>query len=167
MSIHLRFEMDMLAFAGCFDIFNPKEQEILKKYRKENFAPKKLVYEERRALGKCPLTPEEGLQWTTWFASSLIFLYLHMMALATLPTISLDTAPIMASGPQLDRIGKHKRTPPESFYTNSWPECFCQTSPKNPADECPPDNVLEILDSQLSEVMDGLESNSTIPVAEG
>ncbi|KAM1217223.1 hypothetical protein TB2_013206 [Malus domestica] len=38
MSIHLRFEMDMLAFAGCFDIFNPKEQEILKKYRKENFA---------------------------------------------------------------------------------------------------------------------------------
>ncbi|CAN6552468.1 unnamed protein product [Malus baccata var. baccata] len=59
MSIHLRFEMDMLAFAGCFDIFNPKEQEILKKYRKENFAPKKLVYEERRAIGKCPLTPEE------------------------------------------------------------------------------------------------------------
>ncbi|KAB2600437.1 hypothetical protein D8674_010708 [Pyrus ussuriensis x Pyrus communis] len=49
MSIHLRFEMDMLAFA----------QEILKKFRKENFAPKKLVYEERRAIGKCPLTPEE------------------------------------------------------------------------------------------------------------
>ncbi|TQD81332.1 hypothetical protein C1H46_033115 [Malus baccata] len=63
--------------------------------------------------------------------------------------------------------GPHKRTPPESFYTNSWPECFCQTSPKNPADKCPPDNVLEILDSQLSEVMDGLESNSTISVAEG
>ncbi|KAM2890020.1 hypothetical protein FF1_013578 [Malus domestica] len=62
MSIHLRFEMDMLAFAGCFDIFNPKEQEILKKYRKENFAPKKLVYEERRALGKCPLTPEEYME---------------------------------------------------------------------------------------------------------
>ncbi|KAM1405001.1 hypothetical protein ACFX2I_013435 [Malus domestica] len=166
MSIHLRFEMDMLAFAGCFDIFNPKEQEILKKYRKENFAPKKLVYEERRALGKCPLTPEEVI---LSFLSAMRFnnstrIYL---AAATLPTISLDTAPIMASGPQLDRIGKHKRTPPESFYTNSWPECFCQTSPKNPADECPPDNVLEILDSQLSEVMDGLESNSTIPVAEG
>lgn len=29
------------------------------KYRKENFAEKKLVYSERRAIGKCPLTPEE------------------------------------------------------------------------------------------------------------
>ncbi|RID49003.1 hypothetical protein BRARA_I05474 [Brassica rapa] len=59
MSIHLRFEMDMLAFAGCFDIFNPEEQKILKKYRKENFAEKRLIYNERRAIGKCPLTPEE------------------------------------------------------------------------------------------------------------
>ncbi|KAM1944835.1 hypothetical protein ACFX15_013026 [Malus domestica] len=180
MSIHLRFEMDMLAFAGCFDIFNPKEQEILKKYRKENFAPKKLVYEERRALGKCPLTPEEYMEpinikdYYLALHRQLILSAMRFnnstriyLAAATLPTISLDTAPIMASGPQLDRIGKHKRTPPESFYTNSWPECFCQTSPKNPADKCPPDNVLEILDSQLSEVMDGLESNSTISVAEG
>uniref|UniRef100_A0A5B6ZAK2 O-fucosyltransferase family protein n=1 Tax=Davidia involucrata TaxID=16924 RepID=A0A5B6ZAK2_DAVIN len=59
MAIHLRFEMDMLAFAGCLDIFTPEEQLILKKYRKENFAEKKLVYSERRAIGKCPLTPEE------------------------------------------------------------------------------------------------------------
>lgn len=43
----------------CLDIFNPKEQGILKKYRKENFAPKVLNYGERRAIGKCPLTPEE------------------------------------------------------------------------------------------------------------
>lgn len=43
----------------CFDIFSPEEQKILKKYRNENFAPKKLVYSERRAIGKCPLTPEE------------------------------------------------------------------------------------------------------------
>lgn len=43
----------------CFDIFTPAEQKILKKYREENFAPKKLVYNERRAIGKCPLTPEE------------------------------------------------------------------------------------------------------------
>ncbi|XWS13405.1 hypothetical protein CRYUN_Cryun36dG0034500 [Craigia yunnanensis] len=34
--------------------------------------------------------------------------------------------------------GPHKRVPPESFYTNSWAECFCQVSPKNPADKCPP-----------------------------
>lgn len=43
----------------CFDIFTPEEQKILKKYREENFAPKRLVYNERRAIGKCPLTPEE------------------------------------------------------------------------------------------------------------
>ncbi|VAI05176.1 unnamed protein product [Triticum turgidum subsp. durum] len=59
MSIHLRFEMDMLAFAGCIDIFTPQEQKILIKYRKENFAEKELVYRERRLIGKCPLTPEE------------------------------------------------------------------------------------------------------------
>lgn len=46
--------------------------------------------------------------------------------------------------------GPHKRVPPESFYTNSWPECFCQVSAANTADKCPPDNVLDILDSQLT-----------------
>lgn len=45
--------------------------------------------------------------------------------------------------------GPHKRVPPESFYTNSWPECFCQISAQNPTDECPPDNVLDILNSRL------------------
>lgn len=43
----------------------------------------------------------------------------------------------------------HKRVPPESFYTNSWPECFCQTSAENPADKCPPNDVLEVLNNQL------------------
>lgn len=43
----------------CYDIFNPEEQRILKKYRKENFKEKDLKYSERRAIGKCPLTPEE------------------------------------------------------------------------------------------------------------
>jgi hypothetical protein len=43
----------------CFDIFSPAEQKILKKYRMENFAKKTLIYKERRAIGKCPLTPEE------------------------------------------------------------------------------------------------------------
>lgn len=43
----------------------------------------------------------------------------------------------------------HKRVPPESFYTNSWPECFCQMNPVNPSDKCPPENILEILESQL------------------
>lgn len=67
--------------------------------------------------------------------------------------------------------GPHKRVPPESFYTNSWPECFCQMSPKNPADKCPPENVLEILNNRLeSEMGNGFEStttsNLTVPTEE-
>ncbi|MBA0636732.1 hypothetical protein Godav_029600 [Gossypium davidsonii] len=62
--------------------------------------------------------------------------------------------------------GPHKRVPPESFYTNSWPECFCQMSPSKPADKCPPDNVLEILESQLENEVNrdleaSMETNST------
>lgn len=45
--------------------------------------------------------------------------------------------------------GPHKRLSPESFYTNSWPECFCQVSPENPGDKCPSDNVIDDLNSQL------------------
>ncbi|KAL0884408.1 hypothetical protein Bca101_008389 [Brassica carinata] len=33
--------------------------------------------------------------------------------------------------------GPHKRVSPESFYTNSWPECFCQVNPKKASDRCP------------------------------
>ncbi|OAY81498.1 Uncharacterized protein ACMD2_18107 [Ananas comosus] len=54
--------------------------------------------------------------------------------------------------------GPHKRVRPESFYTNSWPECFCQQESKNPKDKCPPENVVEVLDSQLqSEESEGSE----------
>lgn len=67
--------------------------------------------------------------------------------------------------------GPHKRVPPESFYTNSWPECFCQTSPRHPADKCPPEDVLQILSSQLgSEETNDLEPltslNLTVSEAE-
>ncbi|XP_039009041.1 O-fucosyltransferase 1-like [Hibiscus syriacus] len=242
MSIHLRFEMDMLAFAGCFDIFNPEEQSILKKYRKENFADKRLVYKERRAIGKCPLTPEEvglilramGFDNSTRiylaagelfggerfmkpfrdlfprlenhtsvdsseelvtntrgllgsavdymvcllsdifmptydgpsnFANNLLGHRLYYGFRTTIRPDRKGLAPIFidrengrtAGFKQSVRHvmlktnfgGPHKRVPPESFYTNSWPECFCQVSPKNPADKCPPDNVLEILDNRL------------------
>ncbi|XP_022761884.1 uncharacterized protein At1g04910-like [Durio zibethinus] len=252
MSIHLRFEMDMLAFAGCFDIFNPEEQSILKKYRKENFAEKRLVYEERRAIGKCPLTPEEvGLVLHAMGFDNSTRIYLAAGELfggerfmkpfrALFPRLenhsSVDSSEELATNSQgllgsavdymvcllsdifmptydgpsnfannllghrlyygfrttirpdrkglapifIDRengrtagfeqavrrvmlktnFGRpHKRVPPESFYTNSWPECFCQVSPKNPADKCPPDNVLEMLDSRLeNEVTSDLEA---------
>nr|CAB3489787.1 unnamed protein product [Digitaria exilis] len=45
--------------------------------------------------------------------------------------------------------GPHKRIHPESFYTNSWPECFCQTDARNRADRCPPDNINDVLESQF------------------
>ncbi|XP_042055038.1 O-fucosyltransferase 1-like [Salvia splendens] len=243
MAIHLRFEMDMLSFAGCFDIFTPEEQKVLKKYREENFAPKKLVYSERRAIGKCPLTPEEvGLILRSMGFDNSTRIYLAAGELfggdrfmkpfrSLFPRlenhISLDTSGELGKnsrglvGSAVDYMvcllsdifmptydgpsnfannllghrlyygfrtniipdrkalapifierekghtagfeesvrramqntnfgGPHKRVQPESFYTNSWPECFCQMSAVNPADRCPPDNVLDILDSQLT-----------------
>ncbi|CAN1146866.1 O-fucosyltransferase 1 [Linum perenne] len=242
MAIHLRFEMDMLAFAGCFDIFSPKEQAILKKYREENFAKKKLVYNERRAIGKCPLTPEEvGLILRAMGFDNSTRLYLAAGELfggerfmnpfrSLFPRLenhsSVDASEELATNTQgllgsavdymvclladifmptydgpsnfannllghrlyygfrttirpdrkalaqvfIDREkgkkagfeeavrrvmlktnfgGPHKRISPESFYTNSWPECFCQAEAQNPADKCPPNSVLQTLNNQL------------------
>uniref|UniRef100_A0A5B7AKM7 O-fucosyltransferase family protein n=2 Tax=Davidia involucrata TaxID=16924 RepID=A0A5B7AKM7_DAVIN len=256
MAIHLRFEMDMLAFAGCLDIFTPEEQNILKKYRKENFAEKKLVYSERRAIGKCPLTPEEvglilravGFDNSTRiylaagelfggerfmkpfrsmfprlenhstvnpadelaentqgllgsavdymvcllsdifmptydgpsnFANNLLGHRLYYGFRTTLRPDRKALAPIFIDRENgrtagfeeaVRRVmlktnfgGPHKRVSPESFYTNSWPECFCQTSPLNPADRCPPENVLEILDNRLEGEATS-DSNSLIPL---
>ncbi|XP_073284224.1 O-fucosyltransferase 1 isoform X2 [Primulina huaijiensis] len=255
MAIHLRFEMDMLAFAGCFDIFTAEEQNFLKKYRNENFAPKKLIYGERRAIGKCPLTPEEvGLvlramgfdnSTTIYIASGDLFggerfmkpfrsLFPRLENHKTVDStgeLAKNTNGILGSavdymvcllsdifmptydGPSnfannllghrlyygfrtniqpdrkslapifIDREkgrvagfeedvrrvmqntnfgGPHKRISPESFYTNSWPECFCRIPATNPADKCPPDNVVDILDSQLTTgVVDDTKSVST------
>ncbi|KAL5206255.1 hypothetical protein ABZP36_034464 [Zizania latifolia] len=241
MSIHLRFEMDMLAFAGCIDIFTPEEQKILIKYRKENFAEKKLVYKERRLIGKCPLTPEEvglilraigfansthiylasgeifggdrfmtpfrtmfprldnhssvgpekleenarGLAGSAVdymvcllsdifvptydgpsnFANNLMGHRLYYGFRTTITPNRRSLAPIFMDREEghvtgfEDRVrqvmfkthfgGPHKRIHPESFYTNSWPECFCHMNPKNPAGKCPPDDVSEVLDGQL------------------
>ncbi|CAI9271364.1 unnamed protein product [Lactuca saligna] len=229
MSIHLRFEMDMLSFAGCFDIFSPEEQKILKKYRGENFAEKKLIYSERRAIGKCPLTPEEvGLILRAMGFNSSTRIYLAAGELfggerfmnpfrSIFPLLenhtSVDPTTDLKSNAQgligsavdymvcllsdifmptydgpsnfannllghrlylgfrtairpdrkglapvfIDREkgrvdgfeeavrlvmmrtsfgGPHKRVSPESFYTNSWPECFCQKLGVNPAHRC-------------------------------
>ncbi|KAM0939027.1 putative GDP-fucose protein O-fucosyltransferase [Dioscorea sansibarensis] len=256
MAIHLRFEMDMLAFAGCVDIFTPEEQKILIKYRKANFAEKDLVYRERRLIGKCPLTPEEvglilramGFNNSTriYLAAGELFggdrfmnpfrkmfprLENHSSMLETSEKLEENSRGLVGSavdymvcllsdifmptydGPSnfannlmghrlyygfrttiqpnrkalapifMDREegrtanfeeriqkvmlngqfgGPHKRVRPESFYTNSWPECFCQMTPKNLADQCPAGNVLELLDSQLQkEANDGSKSSTT------
>lgn len=63
--------------------------------------------------------------------------------------------------------GPHKRVRPESFYTNSWPECFCQISPKNPADKCPPNNTMEVLESQLQNEGDDSESGILTDKSDG
>ncbi|KAM3268169.1 O-fucosyltransferase 1 isoform X1 [Capsicum chacoense] len=242
MTIHLRFEMDMLAFAGCFDIFSPEEQKILKKYRQENFAEKRLVYDERRAIGKCPLTPEEvglilramGFDNSTRiylaagdlfggerfmkpfrsmfprlenhstvdttgelgkntmgllgsavdymvcllsdifmptydgpsnFANNLLGHRLYYRFRTTIRPDRKALAPIFINRENGQTAGfeeavrramlktnfggPHKRVSPESFYTNSWPECFCKKSAVNPADKCPSDDVLATLNSQL------------------
>lgn len=263
MAIHLRFEKDMLAFAGCFDIFSPKEQQELTEYRKQNFKPKKLNYRERRAMGKCPLTPEEvglilramGFDNSTriYLAAGDLFGGEHFMrpfrslfprlenhsTVDTSGQLAKNTKGLLGSavdymvclladifittydGPSnfannllghrlyygfrtvirpdrkalapifIDREeghtvgfedavrrvmmktsfgGPHKRISPESFYTNSWPECFCQMSAKSPADRCPPENNMEILHSRLES--EGLsdfsssQSNSTMSAAD-
>ncbi|KAI9402713.1 hypothetical protein POPTR_001G316800v4 [Populus trichocarpa] len=263
MAIHLRFEMDMLAFAGCFDIFSPAEQKILKKYRMENFAKKTLIYKERRAIGKCPLAPEEvglllramGFNNSTrmYLAAGELFGGEHFMKpfRALFPHLenhsSVDSSEELAAnargliGSAVDYMvclladifmptydgpsnfannllghrlyygfrtnirpdrkglapvftareegqtagfeeavrrvmlktnfgGPHKRISPESFYTNSWPECFCQMETRNPDDKCPSENVMQILHSQLeSENMDSEiynQSDSVVSLAE-
>ncbi|KMZ68152.1 Peptide-O-fucosyltransferase [Zostera marina] len=241
-ALHLRFEKDMLAFAGCFDIFNPQEQKILKDYREKHFAPKLLDYDRRRAIGKCPLTPEEvglilrsmgfdnstriyiaageifggerfmapfkklfprlenhntvgGLEnleeesrglvgsavdymvcliseifMPTYdgpsnFANNLLGHRLYYGFRTTIQPDRKSLAPIFINREQVHAEkfeqqvkkimfnekfgGPHQRVFPESFYTNSWPECFCQVSAKNNANKCPKDNVVEILEKQL------------------
>uniref|UniRef100_A0A804NLM7 O-fucosyltransferase family protein n=1 Tax=Zea mays TaxID=4577 RepID=A0A804NLM7_MAIZE len=257
MSIHLRFELDMLAFAGCFDIFKPQEQKILWKYREEHFAEKELIPMKIRLKGKCPLTPEEvgfilramGFDNRTriYLASGELFggkrfmkpfktmfprlenhstvgpgkleentqglagsavdymvcllsdifmptydgpsnfannLMGHRMYYGFRTTITPNRkalAPILIDRMEGRHIGferirrvmsnthfgaPHKRVHPESFYTNSWPECFCQTDAKNHADRCPPDNINDVLESQFQseeEMEEARASNQTDP----
>ncbi|CAI9117683.1 OLC1v1019133C1 [Oldenlandia corymbosa var. corymbosa] len=252
MAIHLRFEMDMLAFAGCYDIFSQAEQEILKEYRKVNFAPKELVYNQRRAIGKCPLTPEEvGLLLRSMgfdnktriylasgelfggerfmgpfrsmfprlenhstvditgelakntrgllgsavdymvclladifmptydgpsnFANNIIGQRLYYGFRTTLVPDRKGLAPVYIARENGETAGfeeavrrvmlktnfggPHKRIPPESFYTNSWPECFCQKSAKNPADECPVTDSSESLENSGTSEGVSIKSN--------
>ncbi|KAI8008578.1 O-fucosyltransferase 1 [Camellia lanceoleosa] len=94
---------------SCFDIFTLEEQRILKKYRKENFAEKKLVYSERRAIGKCPLTRRSFCLWaaSVWMESHLP----HSKFLKLKSSLTLTQMAFSLSLPLIKALGRSKILP--------------------------------------------------------
>ncbi|XP_027100474.1 O-fucosyltransferase 3-like [Coffea eugenioides] len=61
MALHLRYEMDMLAFSGCTHGCTEEEAEELKRLRYAFpwWKEKEIISDVKRSEGLCPLTPEE------------------------------------------------------------------------------------------------------------
>lgn len=61
LSLHLRYEMDMIAFTGCNEGCNKEEIDQLTKMRYAYpwWKEKEIDSEKKRKDGSCPLTPEE------------------------------------------------------------------------------------------------------------
>ncbi|EPS65549.1 hypothetical protein M569_09227, partial [Genlisea aurea] len=61
LALHLRYEMDMLAFSGCTHGCSQNEAEELQKLRYAFpwWREKEIISEEKRSHGSCPLTPDE------------------------------------------------------------------------------------------------------------
>ncbi|KAH7515990.1 hypothetical protein FEM48_Zijuj10G0086900 [Ziziphus jujuba var. spinosa] len=62
-ALHLRYEMDMLAFSGCTHGCSKEESEELKqmRYAYPWWRDKEIDSELKRSQGLCPLTPEETI----------------------------------------------------------------------------------------------------------
>ncbi|KAF6140742.1 hypothetical protein GIB67_035169 [Kingdonia uniflora] len=62
LALHLRYEMDMLAFSGCTHGCTEEEADELKRMRYAYpwWREKEIMSEEKRSHGLCPLTPEEA-----------------------------------------------------------------------------------------------------------
>ncbi|KAH9295334.1 hypothetical protein KI387_038922 [Taxus chinensis] len=61
-ALHLRYEMDMLAFSGCTHGCTEKEADELTqmRYAYPWWKEKLIISEQKRSEGLCPLTPEEA-----------------------------------------------------------------------------------------------------------
>ncbi|KAK0574669.1 hypothetical protein LWI29_027068 [Acer saccharum] len=61
LALHLRYEMDMLAFSGCTEGCTPQEAQNLTdmRYAYPWWKEKEIDSEKKRQAGLCPLTPEE------------------------------------------------------------------------------------------------------------
>ncbi|KAL5759309.1 hypothetical protein ACOSQ2_018147 [Xanthoceras sorbifolium] len=61
LALHLRYEMDMLAFSGCTEGCSPQETQNLTtmRYAYPWWKEKEIDSEKKRKDGLCPLTPEE------------------------------------------------------------------------------------------------------------
>ncbi|KAG6480373.1 hypothetical protein ZIOFF_063873 [Zingiber officinale] len=85
LAMHMRFEMDMVAYSLCDFDGGEKERKELQAYREVHFPTltmqiknnNSLSPEESRSLGKCPLTPEEAaIMLTALGYSSRTYIYL-------------------------------------------------------------------------------------------
>ncbi|XP_042439526.1 O-fucosyltransferase 8-like [Zingiber officinale] len=85
LAMHMRFEMDMVAYSLCDFDGGEKERRELQAYREVHFPTltiqiknnNSLSPEESRSLGKCPLTPEEAaIMLTALGYNSRTYIYL-------------------------------------------------------------------------------------------